>query len=377
MFLSIGARIEVNIEAFNAVETVGNLTKHRRAPMVVPTNAGYRLIYVPAVSGESIANAYQRNLVELAKHTYKVQGRNPPLTEWDLRHEFSKFMDNKHLIPELAEIVKEATSKKQEKKVSEDIVEIKHKFEKTAVEKSIVADVGGFLYAEDLPVKRTSRVYFGYLLPTYDTIETMAIEAQYHARQMPAETIASEARRTEQEAEGEEKRRRAAQMIYYVEVASAVYGLTAALDISNIGKTSLVRVEDAVSSEERHRRIKVAIGALAALFSGSGFGAKLSRFTPVKKVVSAVALISNPAPFMVTPPQYPNYIEDSILRAANYCKTLQKIGLTPTVTAIAMGGQPKEAECVQVVKANTIEELFNKVLEKTEELAESRPTAKG
>ncbi|MEM1703510.1 MAG: type I-A CRISPR-associated protein Cas7/Csa2 [Zestosphaera sp.] len=376
MFLSLGARIEVNIEAFNAVETVGNLTKHRRAPMVVPTNTGYRLIYVPAVSGESIANAYQRNLVELVKHTYRAKGINPPLTEWDLRHEFSKFMDNKHLIPELAEIVKGATSKKQEKKVGEDIAEIKHKFEKTAVEKSIVADIGGFLYAEDLPVKRTSRVYFGYLLPTYDTIEAMAIEAQFHARHMPAETIASEARRTEQEAEGEEERRRA-QMIYYVEVASAVYGLTAALDIGNIGKTSLVRVEDAVSSEERHRRIKVAIGALAALFSGSGFGAKLSRFTPVKKVVSAIALISNPAPFMVTPPQYPNYIEDSILRAANYCKTLQKIGLTPTVTAIAMGGQPKEAECVQVVKASTIEELFNKVLEKTEELTGSRPTAKG
>jgi len=42
-----------------------------------------------------------------------------------------------------------------------------------------------------------------------------------------------------------------------------------------------------------------------------------------------------------------------------------------------MGGQPKEAECVQVVKASTIEELFNKVLEKTEELTGSRPTAKG
>jgi CRISPR-associated protein Csa2 len=61
--LSMSLRIEVNAEAFNAVETVGNLTKHRRAPMIIPTESGYRLIYVPAVSGESIANAYHRNLV--------------------------------------------------------------------------------------------------------------------------------------------------------------------------------------------------------------------------------------------------------------------------------------------------------------------------
>jgi len=79
--LSMSLRIEVNVEAFNAIETVGNLTKHRRAPMVIPTDEGHRLIYVSAVSGESIANAYQRNLVEATKIIYGSEDLTPPLTQ--------------------------------------------------------------------------------------------------------------------------------------------------------------------------------------------------------------------------------------------------------------------------------------------------------
>lgn len=382
MFLSLGVRLEVNIEAFNAVETVGNLTKHRRAPMVIPTEAGYRLIYVPAVSGESIANAYQRNLVELAKQLYQ----EPPLTIWDLRHEFSKFMDDKHLVPDLIKIINEAKDKKSRKKVNEDnVAEIKHNFEKIAILKSLVADVGGFLYTGNIPVKRTSKVYFSYLLPTYDTLETMAIEAQFHARHMPAETIASEIKddkEAEQEVEaegkeeqrGEKKQRKTqAQMIYYVEVASAVYGLTVALDIAGIGRTSLVRVENAVNQEERCKRIKTALGALASLFSGNGFGAKLSRFTPIKRVISAVAILSDPIAFMVTPSQYSNYIEDTIKRATEYCNVMIKLGLKPKVIAITLGKQLGATQCVQVINTNTVEKLFLEIIEKVEESMNLEP----
>jgi CRISPR-associated protein Csa2 len=35
LFVSIAARFLANIEALNAVESVGNVTKHRRAPVVV------------------------------------------------------------------------------------------------------------------------------------------------------------------------------------------------------------------------------------------------------------------------------------------------------------------------------------------------------
>ncbi|MEM1718256.1 MAG: type I-A CRISPR-associated protein Cas7/Csa2, partial [Thermosphaera sp.] len=57
MFLSIGVRFIANIEALNMAETIGNLSKHRKAPIIVPTREGYRVLYVPAISGESFAHA--------------------------------------------------------------------------------------------------------------------------------------------------------------------------------------------------------------------------------------------------------------------------------------------------------------------------------
>ncbi|MDW8011332.1 MAG: DevR family CRISPR-associated autoregulator, partial [Sulfolobales archaeon] len=339
----------------------------------------YRLIYVPAVSGESIANAYQRNLVELANHIYRKQNKKPPLTDWDLRHEFCKFMDDRHLTSSLAQIVSGASST--------NIIDLKHDFEKKAIEESIVADVGGFLYAERVPVKRTSRLYTSYLLPTYDAIEVTAIEAQFHARQMPSETVGREAeassKASSREAEGgaEVKKEEVtkAQKIYYVEVATALYGLTLALDLDGIGRTSLVKVENAVDPDERFRRIKVATGAMGALFTGQGFGAKLTRFMPVKKVVSAIAVLSDPTPFMVTPPQYPDYIENTISRVKDHCMFLEKLGLEPRYTVIVLdrlseslksvnvpqSEKPGSSKCVvEVVDVNRIESLFQKVLEK-------------
>ncbi|MEM4977370.1 MAG: type I-A CRISPR-associated protein Cas7/Csa2 [Desulfurococcaceae archaeon] len=367
MFLSIGARLEVNVEALNAVETVGNLAKHRRAPMVIPTSNGYRLVYTPTVSGESIANAYQRHLVELARCIYADEKKKPPLTLWDERHEFSKFMDNKHLTEKLLKLLEES-SKRTEKKGGEkkEIVDIKHEFEKRAIEESLVADIGGFLYAEErLPVKRTSRFYCGYLLPTYDTLEATAMEAQFHARHMPAESgrlVEEESKKTETEESVREEGRRA-QMIYYVEIASAVYGLTMALDIGGIGRTTLVRVEDAVDLDERKRRIKIAIGAMASLFSGNGFGARLARFTPVKRVISAIAVLSDVTPFMVTPPQQQDYMEDTVRRASTYCSVLSALDLNPNIKIASYGKQVDKQGCVEVINVGTIEELFLKILE--------------
>ncbi|HDD25667.1 MAG TPA: hypothetical protein ENF75_01075 [Acidilobales archaeon] len=102
MYLSIALRLHVNVEAFNAVETVGNVTKHRRAPLIVSTGGGYELVFVPAVSGEAIANAFQRNLVKATKLVYGAEGLKPPLTPWDERYEFVKFMDGNHLTQALA-----------------------------------------------------------------------------------------------------------------------------------------------------------------------------------------------------------------------------------------------------------------------------------
>jgi CRISPR-associated protein Csa2 len=366
VFLSLASRIEANVEAFNAVETVGNLTKHRRAPMIVPFEGGYRLVYVPAVSGESLANAYQRALVDVAKVIYR--DLEPPLTEWDKRYEFSKFMDDTHLTQSLKELLgisdeessttKRGKSKSSEQKALPQIQKLKHEFEKKAITESIVADIGGFLYAEEKPVKRTSRFYVGYMLPVYDAIDVLAIEAQLHARHMPTETM-KELRESE---EGEERTRRA-QMIYYVEVASAVYGFSFALDVSGIGVTSLVKLEEAVDKAERTRRVKVALGALQQLFTGIGFGAKLSRFTPIKRVISAVATVTHPHPFIASPPQLSNYTRETIERLLKYQELVSKLGVTPDAKAIVYGDTVKQAAGIHI--CGSIEEFFEKLIVET------------
>jgi CRISPR-associated protein Csa2 len=369
VFVSLSTRVEANVEAFNAVETVGNLTKHRRAPMIIPTGNGYRLVYVPAVSGESIANAYQRALVDLSNIIYKKLGRKPPLTEWDMRYEFSKYMDDNHLTQTLNNLV--AKFSEERKRELAKVIETKHLFEKTAISESIVADIGGFLYTgERLPVKRTSRIYTGYMLPTYDSIDITAIEAQLHARHMPSETTGG--RETEASSEAE---RRAAQMIYYVEVASALYGLSISIDLDGIGRTSLVKIEDAVDKNERILRVKISLTALETMFLGTGFGAKLARFTPIKRIVSAVAAVSHPLNFVVSPAQVKEYIDDTLERSLSYKKISTSLGIDPDLKIIVYGETVKKREDfikekIEVIETKTPEEFFYRLTEKSLEVYE-------
>ena len=186
------------------------------------------------------------------------------------------------------------------------------------------------------------------MLPTYDSLDSVAIEAQFHVRHVPSESG--------------ERGVRPAQMIYYVEVASAVYGLTVNLDLDGIGKTSLVKVEDALASEpgERTRRIKASLMALAALFVGEGFGAKLSRFLPIKQVKSMVAALSSPIAFTVSPPQLSTYIEDTASRASAFKEMLDKLGISSEISLIAYADKVPQG----VDQASSPEDLFKRLIEK-------------
>ncbi|RLE60536.1 MAG: type I-A CRISPR-associated protein Cas7/Csa2 [Thermoprotei archaeon] len=353
MFVSLGVRFLANIEALNMVESVGNLTKHRRAPIVIRKDDEYKIVYVPAISGESFAHAYQVALVEVAKLIY---GEKLPVDEWSLRGEFFKFGDKQHMPDEL----KALFGKVARKKVQE-ILSVKHEIEKKAIKLSLVADIGGFMVAEDLPIKRTSVFQVGYIIPTYDTIEATAIESQFHVRHVASETIGRTRGEGEEAGEAEQREARQAQMIYYIETASAVYGLTFNIDLEGIGRTSMIKVEDAVDEEERKRRIKVALGALAQTIAGISFGAKRSRFQPISDILSIVATVSDPKPFVVSPPQLPSFIEDTKQRADSYVKMLEKIGVKPNIKIIAYS---KEFEIpAGIVIAKTPEELFTKIFE--------------
>jgi len=270
VWLSLSARLLINVEALNMAEAVGNYTRHRRAPVVIPTDGGYRVVYVPAISGESLAHAYQAWLV----HEARIRGL--PVCDLCAREEFIKRGN------EAAGRVKDVSSA--------------DKYEESVIKECVVEDVGGFLAPTAVPVKRTSRFMVSYLIPAIEDIKASTITPQLHVRHSPT-----------QRAQGQQA---AGQMIYYVETSSAIYTLTASLDVDGIGRKSYIRVEYVVGDEERRKRIEAAIMALYDTLAQGLFGAKQSRFKPHYKVLSTVVTITHPNPYNVLAGHSKDYIKE-------------------------------------------------------------------
>lgn len=337
-FLSLAARLLVNVEALNMVEAIGNVTRHRRATVIIHEPDGrYRKVEVPCVSGESLAHAYQVALVEAAKAIYAREGVEVPVCEWCARGELFKSMDDAHTMPQVKGAIKDLKGADQA-----------HAFEREVVKNCLVEDIGGFLRAERPPVKRTSRFQVGYMLPAADAIRLTALDTQFHVRHAPTEAV-----------RGEE---RAAQMIYYVETGSAIYGLCLNLDVDGVGKTSMVKVEQVVDDAERLRRIKASLAALLALLSTKAFGAKRSRFLPIVEVKSVVAAVSSPLPFTVEPPSYTSFIETTKDKAERFLAVMERLGIEEEVSLYAFSAETKVPEGVE--EASSVEELLDKITEK-------------
>ena len=77
--ISLGARLKLNAEALNMVESVGNYVRHRRVPIAFKKGDEFVLRYVPAISGESIAHGYQVILASLAHIPIKVLRGEPTI----------------------------------------------------------------------------------------------------------------------------------------------------------------------------------------------------------------------------------------------------------------------------------------------------------
>ncbi|MEM1681090.1 MAG: type I-A CRISPR-associated protein Cas7/Csa2 [Sulfolobales archaeon] len=265
VFLSLSARILLNVEALNMVESVGNFIRHRRAPVAVPTGGGFTLKYVPVISGESLAHSYQELIADMAvKSAIKV-------------------CDNCRA----GYFIKHSGDEVLEDWAKNAIKEGEVAFEKAVIQNCVVEDVGGFLYAGRRPVKRTSRFQVGYMIPALDAITSTAVEAQFHVRY---------ARSPEE------------QSIYNVEVGSAIYTFAFNLDVDGIGVLSSSKIEPAVGKEERLKRIEVAIKSLNTMLSNALFGARRSRFMPSWKVLNAVAVVSHQIPINAEPPHTKEYI---------------------------------------------------------------------
>jgi len=294
VYLSLALRAAVNLESLNMAESVGNVTKHRKAPVVVVDrdSGEYRLLYVPVISGMSLAHHYQHLLAKIAHQ------RGINVTRMSLMGYFIKFADQKtteKFYPELGvhKLIKKNATPQDMCRLEEEIVK-----------GCVVADVGGFLQTET-GVKRTSRFSFSYMMPAMDALSSgaAAVMPQLHVRYTPTA----------------EKRQQA---LIYVEGGSAVYTLSYLLEASEVSRLTMcealgVKQPPALlSEEERRRRVEAALDALAAMLDNMLFGAKRSRSLPHWEVLSAVAAVSSgPAPFVVSNGHSRDYLASTATRA--------------------------------------------------------------
>lgn len=284
VWISVAWRSLINIEALNMAEAIGNYMKHRRAPIAYfdEESGNYVIKYVPVISGESLAHAYQTWLAEEAKNRgLKV----------------CKYCEKGELTKHGARIIL------KEEGIGEDVKEINKakEVEENIIKNCVVEDIGGFLMPTTFPVKRTSRVYVGYMIPASDSIKAAVMDPQFHVRHAPSLIGRSE--------EFPEK----GQAIYYVETGTAVYTASLVLDLSGIGYTSMFEIRDVINKDERLKRAEAALFTIYYLLVGM-FGAKQTRFMPNYKLLSVVASVSFGTPFNVDPGHNRDYINKTMIR---------------------------------------------------------------
>ena len=291
VWVSLAWRALVNVEALNMAESVGNYVKHRRAPLAFYDEASgcYVVKYVPVISGESLAHAYQVWLAEEASNAgLSVCGlcRKGELVKHGAR---VVLQDEKLPTPGRGEVDKAA------------------QLEELLIKNCVVEDVCGFLVPTDIPVKRTSLFYVGYMVPAHDSVRAAVMDPQFHVRHAPSLI-----------GKGEEFPE-TGQALYYVEVASAVYTASAALDLTGIGRASTFSVRDVVGRDEKLKRAEAAVKSLYYLLVGM-FGAKRTRFMPNYRLLSAVAAVSKGAPFNVNPGHSRGFVKETFERVGKFAE---------------------------------------------------------
>lgn len=312
VFVSIGLRLRVEVEALNMVEALGAYTRHRTVTVFKKlTKDGvtvYRALVVPAVSGQSIANGYHRAIVDLAS-IMKI-----PVCSECLNYEKRGGFD-----------------KRSTAKLSHD----------DRIRECVVEDLTGFL-APEAGVRRTSPISFSYMIPDMESAKA-TIDPQFHVKY------------------NFEKNEH---QPFNVESGSAVYMLSINIDVDRIG-----RLESGGYVNDRPKRVELAFKALSVLIEGFNFGAKKSRYLPVTEVVGGVAAISSPLPFTVSAPRVykdgRNYIAETISRAETYIEALSNYGEKIELIIIDKENLAKTTPSkVYVTTVETFSDMINKIVEK-------------
>ena len=362
VFVSIGLRFRVEAEAMNMVEPLGAYTRHRivyalrrvRRKQDDRVVLGYRAVPVPAISGQSVANAYSRALVDLAKLTW---GDKAPLCE-ECRDYlkyggFTKRFDKATIghddrvrdciIEDITGfLVATETEGGAEGGVAEGEKKRKRKREESEKEEKGEA--------ERIP-RRTSAIWFSYMVPDID-YGAEAIESQFHVQY----NFVTQQHRP-----------------FTIESGSAIYMQLVALDVDQIG-----RLKNGNYISDRLERVELAFKALLALYEGHVYGAKKSRYLPLSEILGGVAAVSSTLPFMVSKPKLyygdKTYIEDTIDRARKFVGVLAsssrlKDGVKLYVTYFDREGVLKtkleeRAEHLEIEGSESFADMISKVLNK-------------
>ncbi len=263
VYVSVRGRVWLQAEAANMVESVGNYVKHRKVPVLVKDKDKYLTFFVPSISGESVAHAYQVLLAE------ELKKRGSKVCKYCEKGIFLKSTN--------ADIYKEVTGQEAPKSSGgkesklDTAMSLVNEIETSIVKSCGVEDVGGFLYTGNPNVKRTSSFSTGYMVPVREVLSIVNIEPQLHSRYALGTKYVSVATGA------------AGQMIYYVEVSSALFSFAFDLDTKFIGRYTF-HVENygkpIVDLEEIKKRSFSALEALKKLLLEFPVGAKRTRFNP-------------------------------------------------------------------------------------------------
>ena len=275
VFISVRGRLILNVEALNMTESVGNYIKHRRVPIVIPEKEeGFTTYFVPAISGESVAHGFQRILVD------ESVKNNIPVCKLCKTGIFLKSTRK--------EVVKEAFGTLPKPNELEEFI----------IKNCFIEDVGGFLYAEEENIKRSSSFFVGYMIPVKESLGSIVIESQLHSRYALGTPFVKEQ----------------GQMIYYVELSSAPYTFSFDFDSAYIGKLTFSydsAGKNVLQEDERKNRLKIALDSIKTFILEQAFGAKKTRFLPNGEWDSIVIAVSD-KPWTVTSPFSRNYIENTV-----------------------------------------------------------------
>lgn len=317
IYISIALRIAAEAEALNMIGSAGTQVLHRKSGILIQKGKGWRIVEVPAVSGQSLAWGYHRALKMLAEKS------GMPICD-DCRNQdiiggFIKraSQDPRSFKEKEFEIVKTC--------VIDDITGFmivgkrkeKAKSEKTEAE---VEEAGGEEEEEEAigGLRRTSPVKFSYMLPD-PSVVGLSITLQDHVRYNNA---------TNEHA------------LFTIENATAIYTLGIEIDVRSIGRAPRPLdpkkpneiVIDTVS--DRDKRIGLAIEALESMFIGEFFGARRARNNPRMDIIGGIAAISKPLPYMLPPSVGrgdESYVSRAVRIANRYVENLKKLGISESI----------------------------------------------